>query len=45
MPNKELIDVSHVSNRGSSLRIMLPKKVTSTFEVNNENDYHSNYDF
>lgn len=30
---KELIDVSHVSKRGSSLRITIPKKVSDLIDV------------
>ncbi len=33
----ELIDVSHVSKRGSSLRITLPKKVQEELSVEAEN--------
>lgn len=33
----ELIDVSHVSKRGSSLRITLPKKVVEKLKVEPEN--------
>ncbi len=33
---QQLVDVSHVSKRGSSLRITLPKKVQALLEVNEE---------
>lgn len=36
MMHKELIDVSHVSKRGSSLRITVPRKVTNVLALSAE---------
>lgn len=33
---QQLVDVSHVSKRGSSLRITLPKKVQAILDVKDE---------
>lgn len=33
---RQLIDISHVSKRGSSLRITIPKKVAEAMELNEE---------
>lgn len=37
MTQKRLVDVSHVSKRGSSIRITLPKKIVERLSVESGN--------